>query len=85
MTPLWKLNLGLSSSVLLLLIGPELKGMHLPGINMLAQLASFVLCIWTASGYAERRGYSGGWGALGLLNVVGVFIVLLFPNRRQRQ
>lgn len=54
-------------------------------------LAVIVLALsfgaWTygAVNYAYSKGYSRWWGLMGLLAVVGVLILMCFPDRRRQR
>jgi hypothetical protein len=41
----------------------------------------WVLFVWGCCHYAKTKGYSAWWGLLGLLSIIGLFIVFCFPNR----
>jgi len=46
-------------------------------------LAGVGLVIWGCAGYAAGKGYPKWLGALGLLSCLGVFFLILLPDRRK--
>jgi len=49
----------------------------------LVLLVGWVLIIVGCVYYAKGKGYSGAWGLLGLLNVIGFIILVLFKDRHK--
>jgi hypothetical protein len=39
--------------------------------------------IWGCVHYAKGKGYSPYWGALGLLAIIGVIVLALFPDKHK--
>jgi hypothetical protein len=43
--------------------------------------AGFILFIWGCGQYAKGKGYSAYFGALGLLSIVGLVVLVVFPDK----
>ncbi len=50
------------------------------GISIM--LAGTALLIWGCRHEARRRGYHGAWGLLGIANMLGLMVLLLFPEKK---
>lgn len=59
---------------------------NLPSLHIIAWLffvASLALTVWGCIHYAKGKGYSGYWGSLGVLWLLGFVILALFPDRHK--
>jgi hypothetical protein len=48
-------------------------------------LGSLILFVFGCYFYAKGKGYSGDWALLGLLGIVGLIILIFFPDRHKRK
>ena len=79
-------NIGVGIGWLLTLIGNVLSREHTSISGLLGGLLIVVgigLFLWGCGQYAKGKGYSGYWGALGLLYLVGLVVLFLFPDRHK--
>ena len=68
---------------LLLQIGGALLGRHMEWANMLVLPGVFVY-MYGLYFYAKSKGYSGWFAVFGLLNLLGLIILVLLPDKRKQ-
>ncbi|MEW6352155.1 MAG: hypothetical protein AB1646_24140 [Thermodesulfobacteriota bacterium] len=52
-----------------------------PVAGLCVLLAGTALLVWGCRHEATRRGYHGAWGLLGIANMLGLMVLLLFPEK----
>ncbi len=81
-----KTNIGVGSGILLQIAGRTLSGpvdAGPAGIGGLLILAGLVPFIWGCCMYAKGKGHSGAWGLLGLFSIIGLIILVCFPDKHK--
>jgi hypothetical protein len=81
-------NIGVGFGWLVLLAGNLLMRYETSGARVLGLVVSLVgagLFLWGCGQYAKAKGHSAYWGALGLLNLVGLLVLLFFPDKHKTQ
>jgi len=84
-----KTNIGVGVGFILQLVGRVmLNGAGNAGgagalLATLLVLAGAVFFIWGCMSYAKGKGYAAGWGLLGLLSILGLIILALFPDKHK--
>jgi len=53
-------------------------------ISTLIVTGSLAMLVWGSVNYARMKGYSGWWGLLGYLLLLGQLVLFCLPNRRNR-
>ena len=79
-------NIGVGFGFLLLLFGNFAARTNVPAAGMVGLTLFLVgagLFLWGCGQYAKGKGYSGLWGALGLLYLVGLVVLFFFPDRHK--
>ena len=74
-----KTNMGVGMGILLQLVAGTLKAPLAPFVVLLG-LACF---IWGCSRYMRGKGHHPAWGLLGLLSIIGLVILIFFPDRHK--
>lgn len=72
------IGIGLGSIVLIIGIATGV-----PWLSILLQLAGIVLFIWGCCQYSMAKGYGWGWGLLGIWWLLGLIILLFYPDRHK--
>ena len=52
-----------------------------PMVGYVVLLTGIGLFLWGCGQYAQGKGYSWYWGALGLLYILGLLVLVLMPDR----
>jgi hypothetical protein len=53
-------------------------------LGYLFQLGGIILMVIGCVNYAKGKGYSGAWGLLGILSILGFIALALFPDRHKQ-
>ena len=53
-------------------------------ISLSSLLFGIGLFTWGCMSYMKGKGYHGAWGLLGLLSIIGLIILVLFPDRHKK-
>ena len=53
-------------------------------LGYLVQIGGAALMIIGCVNYAKGKGYSGAWGLLGFLSIIGFIVLALFPDRHKQ-
>ena len=61
-------------------VGGMVMGNH---IGLLINLAGGILFIVGCCFYAKGKGHSGTWGLLGLLSIIGLFVLILMTDKHK--
>ena len=78
-------NIGVGIGWLLSVFANVMHKQNYPPIMVLPVfVAAAALFLWGCSQYAKGKGYSGWWGALGLLYLIGL-VVLVFMRDRHKE
>lgn len=78
-------NIGVGLGWLLSVLGNVLRQQQYPpAAYLLVFLAAVFLFLWGCSQYAKGKGYSGWWGALGVLYLLGLLVLVLMPDRHKQ-
>jgi hypothetical protein len=72
-------NIGVGVGILLSIIGNSMGS----GLGMILLIAGTVAFIWGCSEFAQAKGYSPWFGALGLLSLLGLIVLVLLPNKHK--
>jgi hypothetical protein len=54
-----------------------------PIVGLMLCLLGIPLFLWGCGQYAQGKGYSPYWGALGLLYILGLLVLVLMPDRHK--
>lgn len=75
-----KTNVGIGLGILMQFAAQALP----PGLLRLpVALIATALTIWGCCSYAKGKGYHWGWGFLGLLSLIGLIILVCFPDKHK--
>ena len=66
-----------------LLIGPEDAVGAAPLIGLLLLFVGLGFFIWGCMSYSKGKGHHPAWGLLGLLSLIGLIILVLFPDKHK--
>ena len=72
-------NIGVGMGILLQFAS---AGLEAP-LAFLVAFVGLVFFIWGCTSYMKGKGYSPAWGLLGLLSIMGLIILALFPDRHK--
>lgn len=80
-----KASIGVGAGLLLIIVGRVILkfGESMAIVGAVALLAGSVLFIWGCCQYAKAKGYSGWWGLLGFLSVIGLLILFFFRDQHR--
>ena len=80
-----KTNLGVAVGLVLQIFGNSMRGnADLTGtLGLIIALVGLVVFIWGCMNYAEGKGHSKWYGIIGLLSIIGLIILVLFPDRNK--
>jgi hypothetical protein len=79
-------NIGVGIGIILLIGGTVMYRSDsevMAPIGALVRLAGLGVFAWGCGQYAKAKGYSSWFGALGLLTIVGLLALVLFPDRHK--
>ncbi len=76
-------NIGVGVGFLLQVAGQVLSNNDAPGIGLVVLLVGLAMFIWGCGQYARGKGYSPWFGALGLLSIIGLIVLVLFPDKHK--
>jgi hypothetical protein len=81
-------NIGVGIGWLVVLLGNVMLRSQAPSVvtnwvGVVLVLGGGGLFIWGCGQYAKGKGYSGYWGALGLLYIIGLIVLVLMPDRHK--
>lgn len=48
-------------------------------------ISGLSLFVWGCWSYAQKKGYSGAWGLLGFLNLLGLLVLFLFKDKSKQK
>jgi hypothetical protein len=77
-----KTNCGVGLGIVLHVIG-ELLFTSWNSLALPFLIVGAVLFIWGCWSFAVGKGYHAAWGLLGLLSIIGLIILVLFPDRNK--
>jgi hypothetical protein len=75
---LYILGIGLIAAIFL----PDSKDLA-ELLRLVLQISSYAIFIWGCVELAKAKGYHPLWGALGILNLIGLLILILLPNKNK--
>jgi hypothetical protein len=81
-----KTNIGVGLGILVQIIGRiaiESGGDGGAVIGLVLVLVGLGLFIWGCISYSKGKGHHAAWGLLGLLSIIGLIILVLFPDRHK--
>jgi hypothetical protein len=52
-------------------------------LGLLAIIVGFLFFMWGCSSYAQGKGYSQWFGALGLFSIFGLIVLVLLPDKHK--
>ena len=83
-----KTNIGVGVGLILqvlgnFLLGPEDAEGAAPLIGLLVLFVGLGLFIWGCMSYSKGKGYHPAWGFLGLLSIIGLIVLVLFPDKHK--
>ena len=83
-------NIGIGLGIALQLVGQIVfvyseADLYFSGtvIALILFVLGTLLCVWGCFGYAKGKGYSGVLGLLGLASILGVIILMYFPDKTE--
>ena len=80
-------NVGIGVGFLMQVAGNVIGGISsssaLAMLGLLISLAGFGLFIWGCISYAQGKGYHGAWGLLGVISLLGLIILVFFPDKHK--
>jgi hypothetical protein len=76
-------NIGVGIGIILQIAGRIMAKSGMEGLGFIVMMAGLVAFIWGCGQYAKGKGYSGWFGALGLLSIIGLIILVLFPDKHK--
>ena len=76
-------NIGIGISLVAQIAGLALAKNGMGGIVLVLLIAGFVSFIWGCGQYAKAKGYSAWFGALGLFSIIGLVVLVLFPDKHK--
>jgi hypothetical protein len=81
-----KTNIGIALAFAVWILGGVLVGLlsEMPSESLLpVQGLGLLPFIYGLCCYAKGKGYHGAWGLLGLLTIIGLIILVCFPDRHK--
>ncbi len=80
-----KTNIGIGIAIFLQITALFIYTDHTVGaiLSLLFITIGNILFIWGCWSYAKGKGYHGAWGFLGLLSIIGLIILIFFPDRNK--
>jgi hypothetical protein len=76
-------NIGVGIGIVLQIAGKVLSMDGMLGFGFMLMLAGAITFIWGCGQYAKAKGYSPWFGLLGLLSIVGLIVLVLFPDKHK--
>lgn len=76
-------NLGVGIGVVLQVASRVLANNGAGGIGFVVLIVGLTAFIWGCGQYAKATGYSQWFGAPGLLSIIGLIVLVLFPDRHK--
>lgn len=76
-------NIGVGLGIVFQLAGRFLSNSGSEGFGLILLLIGLVAFIWGCGQYAKGKGYSVWFGALGLLSIIGLIVLVLFPDKHK--
>ncbi len=76
-------NIGVGIGFVLQIVGQVLSKNGMDGIGFIVLLVGLATFIWGCGQYAKAKGYSPWFGALGLLSIIGLVVLVLFPDKHK--
>jgi uncharacterized membrane protein len=81
-----KTNIGVGIGLVLQIIGNVLAGPgdaigRAPLIGFFLLLIGLGFFIWGCMSYSKGKGHHPAWGLLGLLSIIGLIVLVLFPDK----
>jgi hypothetical protein len=74
-------NIGVGAAILLQVGAKLLMNHGYAGIGYAVTIAAGVLFVWGCGQYAKAKGYSTWFGLLGLLYLLGLVVLVFFPDK----
>ena len=76
-------NIGVGLGIVLQIAGRVLANSGSEGIGLVVLLVGLAAFIWGCGQYAKGKGYSAWFGALGLLSIIGLIVLVIFPDKHK--
>ena len=76
-------NIGVGIGLLLQIGGRVLLRSGFGVLGLLVIAIGFAAFIWGCGQYAKAKGYSPWLGALGFLSIIGLIVLVLFPDKHK--
>jgi len=85
-----KTNIGVGIGLILQIIGNVLAGPgdaigRAPLIGVFLLLIGLGFFIWGCMSYSKGKGHHPAWGLLGLLSIIGLIVLVLFPDKHKNK
>ena len=80
-----KTNIGVGSGIVLQIVGRSLQGQGESTmlLGFLLILVGFGAFIWGCASYAQGKGHSQWFGALGFLSIIGLIVLVVMPDKNK--
>jgi hypothetical protein len=80
-----KTNIGVGVGIVLQVVGAYFRGQgeSMEPLGLLAIIVGFLFFMWGCSSYAQGKGYSQWFGALGLFSIFGLIVLVLLPDKHK--
>lgn len=79
-----KTNIGVGFGILAQFFGRVFEDVN-SMLALLILLCGFILFVWGCCSYAKGKGYNSAWGVLGLFSVIGLIILVFFPDKHKEK
>jgi hypothetical protein len=76
-------NIGVGVAILLQIGARVLMNNGLSSLGYMVAVAAGVIFLWGCGQYAKGKGYSSWFGLFGLLYLLGLVVLVFFPDRHK--
>lgn len=77
------INIAVGIGFVLQIAGQALSKNGAEGIGLIIFIGGLSIFLWGCGQYAMAKGYSPWFGALGLLSIIGLIVLVLFPDKHK--
>lgn len=75
-------QIGLITGSIIVILGKALSAVE-PELGGIISLVGGIPFIWGCASFMKGKGHSGWWGALGIFFILGLLILLFFPDKHK--
>ncbi len=76
-------NIGVGIGIIVQIIGRVMLNSGMDGLGFIVLMLGLAVFIWGCGQYSKGKGYSAWFGALGLVSILGLIILVLFPDKHK--